>query len=147
MIQGGDPESKKAGKGQRLGGGGPSYTIPSEIVNGNVHIYGALAAARQGDDVNPLKASSGSQFYIVHGKPVSENQIEILEQQKGYKLTPEQKKTMMEKGGTPLLDREYTVFGQVIDGLNIIDKIAATQTDGSDRPVEDVKIIKIKIIK
>lgn len=147
MIQGGDPESKSAKKGQRLGSGGPGYTVPAEFVNGLVHIKGALSAARQGDAVNPEKRSSGSQFYIVQGKPLSANQLDQMEWQKGYKYTAEQREILTTQGGTPFLDKEYTVFGQVVKGMEIIDKIASVQTDGADRPLEDVRILKVRVIK
>jgi cyclophilin family peptidyl-prolyl cis-trans isomerase len=147
MVQGGDPDSKTAKQGQRLGSGGPSYTIPAEFVNDLVHVKGALSAARQGDGVNPQKRSSGSQFYLVHGRPVSEIQLDGIETQKNYKLSPENRELYKTQGGTPFLDKEYTVFGQVIKGLDVIDKIAAVKTDGSDRPVEDVKILKVRVIK
>lgn len=147
MIQGGDPDSKTAKKGQRLGVGGPGYTVPAEFVDGLVHIKGALAAARQGDAVNPEKRSSGSQFYLVQGKPLSAAQLDQMEWQKGYKYTPEQREILTTQGGTPFLDKDYTVFGQIVKGLNIIDKIATVPTDNADRPVEDVKIIKVRVIK
>ncbi len=147
MVQAGDPDSKTAKSGQRLGVGGPSYTIPAEIMDGLVHTKGALSAARQGDGVNPQKRSSGSQFYLVHGRPLTEIQLEGIENQKGYKLSEENKELYKTLGGTPSLDKEYTVFGQVIKGLEVIDKIAAVKTDGADRPTQDVKILKVRVIK
>ncbi|MBP6398453.1 MAG: peptidylprolyl isomerase [Saprospiraceae bacterium] len=147
MIQGGDPDSKNAKKGQRLGVGGPGYTVPAEFVDGLIHIKGALSAARQGDAVNPEKRSSGSQFYLVQGKPLSAAQLDQMEWQKGYKYTDEQREILTTQGGTPFLDKDYTVFGQIVKGLDIIDKIAGVQTDGADRPLEDVKIIKVRVIK
>jgi cyclophilin family peptidyl-prolyl cis-trans isomerase len=147
MIQGGDPDSKEAAKGQRLGVGGPGYTLPAEFIDGLVHIKGALCAARLGDQSNPKKESSGSQFYIVQGKPVQKNQLEMYEIEKGIKYSSEQKDIFALQGGTPVLDREYTIFGQVVEGMDIIDKIASTQTDAADRPVEDIKIIKLRIVK
>ena len=146
MIQGGDPDSKNAAEGQPLGMGGPGYTVPAEFVDSMVHVKGALAAARMGDAGNPKKASSGSQFYIVQGKPVEEAMINRMETMKGTHYTPEQKKMYAEIGGTPFLDREYTVFGHVVKGLDVIDKIAAVQKDGRDRPAKDVKM-KIRVIK
>lgn len=147
MVQGGDPDSKNAIPGRRLGVGGPGYTIPAEFVDTLVHIKGALAAARQGDGGNPLKASSGSQFYIVQGKPWGEGQLENFELQKGIKYTDEAKNIMITVGGTPALDKEYTVFGMVVKGLEVIDEIAESSTDGVDRPTIDVKILSVKVIK
>jgi cyclophilin family peptidyl-prolyl cis-trans isomerase len=147
MIQGGDPESREASAGKRLGGGGPGYTISAEIVDTLVHIKGALAAARTGDSVNPQKASSGSQFYIVHGKPVLANQLESLEIQKGIKYSERDRAIMTEVGGSPFLDKEYTVFGKVINGLEVIDKIASVRTGTGDRPESDIKILSISILK
>ncbi|MBL0026597.1 MAG: peptidylprolyl isomerase [Saprospiraceae bacterium] len=146
MIQGGDPNSKNAANGTGLGSGGPGYTIPAEFSDTLFHVKGALAAARQGDAVNPDKASSGSQFYIVQGRPVLSSQLENLELQKGIKYSAKAKDIMTNTGGTPSLDKEYTVFGQVVKGMDIIDKISENETDGSDRPLTDIKIIKIKII-
>ncbi|MCH2083762.1 MAG: peptidylprolyl isomerase [Saprospiraceae bacterium] len=146
MVQGGDPKSKNARKGQPLGSGGPGYTIPAEFVDSLVHVRGALAAARMGDNVNPEKASSGSQFYIVHGRPVNEESLNRIESQKGIRYSKRQREIYNEKGGTPFLDREYTVFGQVIEGLDVIDKIAKSQTDNRDRPIENVEM-KIRVIK
>ena len=146
MVQGGDPDSKNAAAGQPLGMGGPGYTVPAEFVDSLVHIKGALAAARTGDGGNPKRASSGSQFYIVHGKPVEESMIARIEAMKGIHYTPDQKKYYAQVGGTPFLDRDYTVFGQIVKGLDILDKIAAVQKDGRDRPTKDVKM-KIRVIK
>ena len=143
MIQGGDPQSKNSTEGVSLGSGGPGYTIPAEFVDTLVHVKGALAAARTN---NPKKESSGSQFYIVQGKKMTAEQVAMMEAQKGIHYTPEQKKAFMEEGGTPFLDREYTVFGHVIKGLDVIDKISAVQKDGRDRPVKDIKM-KIRVIK
>jgi peptidyl-prolyl cis-trans isomerase B (cyclophilin B) len=146
MVQGGDPKSKNARKGQPLGSGGPGYTVPAEFVDSLVHVKGALAAARMGDNVNPEKASSGSQFYIVHGRKVNEEALNRIESQKGVRYSKRQREIYKEKGGTPFLDREYTVFGQVIEGLDVIDKIAKSQTDNRDRPGENVEM-KIRVIK
>jgi cyclophilin family peptidyl-prolyl cis-trans isomerase len=143
MIQGGDPNSRNAEPGIPLGGGGPDYKIPAEFVDTLVHTKGALAAARTN---NPMKESSGSQFYIVQGKKMSSEQVDYIESQKGFRYTPEARKAFIELGGTPFLDREYTVFGHIIKGLEVIDKIAAVQKDGRDRPTKDVKM-KIRVIK
>ena len=139
MIQGGDPNSKNAKPGQQLGSGGPGYTVPAEFNKNLIHKKGALAAARLGDQGNPTKASSGSQFYIVQGKKVPAAQL-------GSTYTPEQKKIYETLGGVPFLDTQYTVYGEITEGLDVIDKIAAVQKDGSDRPVKDVTMT-IKIVE
>lgn len=144
MIQGGDPQSRNAHPGKRLGSGGPGYTIPHEI--GSPHFKGTLAAARQGNAANPKKNSSGSQFYIVQGQPMSDTELTSFEQQKGFKYNEVQRNKYIELGGTPMLDGEYTVFGEVVEGMEVIDKIASVQTDHSDRPVEDVWMV-IKRVK
>lgn len=141
MLQGGDPTSKDAAPGTPLGMGGPGYEIDAEI--GALHMKGALAAARNG---NPQKRSSGSQFYVVHGQPVTEAALDQMAQRKNQAYTPEQKQLYVELGGTPQLDFDYTVFGEVVEGYDVIDAIAAVPTDGSDRPVQDVKM-KVSVIK
>lgn len=138
MVQGGDPESKGAAPGKSLGSGGPGYRIDAEI--GAVHYKGALAAARTGGASNPQKMSSGSQFYIVQGRAVTAANLENLAKNKGIEYTPAQIQRYEEVGGTPNLDAEYTVFGEVIEGLDVIDKIAAVQTGARDRPAQDVKM-------
>lgn len=147
MIQGGDPDSRNAAPGKRLGEGGPDYTIPAEFHPALFHKKGALAAARLSDNINPKKESSGSQFYIVQGKIFTQEQLDMYEKRMGIKFSPEQRKAYTTTGGTPHLDGSYTVFGEVIEGLEIVDKIAAVQTDKNDRPIEDVKILSVKIIK
>ena len=146
MVQGGDPASKDAPPGQPLGIGGPGYQVPAEFVDSLVHVKGALAAARQGDQVNPERESSGSQFYIVQGKPLSDAELDQMENRKGIRYTPEQREAYKTLGGTPFLDRDYTVFGRVIDGLEVLDKIATVETDNRDRPKRDVKM-KMEVIK
>lgn len=141
MIQGGDPDSKTAKPGQMLGQGGPGYTVPAEFVPDLVHIKGAVAAARLGDQMNPEKASSGSQFYIVQGQQVNEQVLAQMEQMRRFQYSPEQKELYLRTGfGTPFLDREYTVFGYVVDGLDVIDKIAQVKGDANNRPLQDVKM-------
>jgi len=202
MIQAGDPASKNADKGVKLGSGGPGYTIPAEINPNFIHKKGALAAARKADIANPQKASSGSQFYIVQGRKISDDQLDQTESKinnslktqrvKDFLALPQNKKTkdelikyqkdknqvkidslikVIEKityvsskskeftytvqqreiyktlGGTPFLDMDYTVFGEVVDGLDVLDKISVVKTLPGDRPAEDVRIISIKQIK
>ncbi len=137
MIQGGGQEGKM---------NDPGYTIPAEFVPAHFHKKGALAAARKGDQVNPKKASSGSQFYIVHGMVMQPAQIDMFEKQTGKKVSAERRKVYSTIGGTPHLDDDYTVFGEVTKGLEVIDKIAAVQTAAGDRPVKDVKM-KITVVK
>ncbi len=138
MVQGGDPDSRGAAPGVMLGQGGPGYTLPAEI--GAPHIKGALAAARLGGPANPGKESSGSQFYVVQGRPVPEAQLNSLEQQKNIKYNEAQRQLYAELGGTPGLDGDYTVFGEVVEGLEVIDKLAAVATDGGSRPREDLQM-------
>ncbi len=210
MIQGGDPESKGAAAGVQLGGGGPGYTIPNEIQPGLYHKKGALCAARQGDQVNPQKRSSGSQFYIVTGKVTSKTQLQSMcetanqksedmligqclqdpantefmnryselqklyqtgdpaSQQKAeedfaalieevrpialkdyepFEYSEEQIKVYETVGGTPFLDNNYTVFGEVIEGMDIVDKLGMVETAPGDRPKEDVVILSMEIIE
>ena len=199
MVQAGDPESKNAPKGKMLGSGVVGYTVPAEFVYPKYfHKKGALSAARQGDEVNPKKESSGCQFYIVTGKVFNDSTLLNMEQQKNqnkvteafnalaqkhmkeiYKMrkandqdglyalqdtlfiqaeaeaakqpdfhfTPEQIKAYTTVGGTPHLDGEYTVFGEVVEGMDIVDKIQQVKTDRSDRPEEDVKIINVSVIE
>lgn len=199
MVQAGDPESKNAEKGVQLGAGGPGYTIPAEFVYPKYfHKRGALSAARQADQVNPERKSSGSQFYIVTGKKYGKYDLQdlekqlndqqgqgifdklcsenidsimklqqagdrdgllklqdelvaktdaILKEQGPFKFTKEQVDAYMGDGGTPFLDNQYTVFGEVIDGMKTVDKIESAGTDMSDRPRKDIRIITMEIIK
>jgi peptidyl-prolyl cis-trans isomerase B (cyclophilin B) len=152
MIQAGDPESKKAGPGKPLGNGGPGYTIPAEIRTSIFHKKGALAAARMGDDVNPERRSSGSQFYIVQGRVFNDRQLDSIQtvRLKGYQLPQQHRDTYKTIGGTPQLDQNYTVFGEVVKGFDVLDKIANTATSRGpdrDRPIEDMRIISVRLIK
>lgn len=196
MIQGGDPDTRNAQPGQKLGNGGPGYTIDPEFNPKLIHKRGALAAARLGDNINPGKKSSGSQFYIVQGQVIPPNQVsafvddqnkqlaqkmmnqlamgkrdslmlfqknndkpgfdKLVERlkheavtqatQNPYKLTDEQYRIYTTIGGSPSLDGEYTVFGEVIEGLAVIDAIAAQQTGPNDRPVKDIRM-EVKVLK
>jgi len=199
MVQAGDPDSKNAEKYAQLGTGGPGYTIPAEFVYPQYfHKRGALSAARQGDQVNPERNSSGSQFYIVTGKKYSKFQLQdleeqldkqqgqtifnllcgqnidkireiqssgdqdslmrlqdelvaktehILKEQGPFKFTKEQVEAYTTVGGTPFLDNQYTVFGEVVDGMKVVEKIESAGTDTYDRPRKDISIITMEIIK
>lgn len=199
MIQAGDPDSKGAPKGQMLGSGDVGYTVPAEFVYPQLfHKKGALAAARQGDNVNPEKASSGCQFYIVTGRVFNDSTLQAMEEQKtqnkftsvfnslaqkhmkeiyqlrrnndqeglmnlqdsifgetqklladepAFKFTEEQRQAYTTVGGTPHLDGEYTVFGEVIEGLDVVDEIQQVATNASDRPEEDIVIKKVSIVE
>jgi peptidyl-prolyl cis-trans isomerase B (cyclophilin B) len=145
MIQGGDPDSKQAHPGDMLGNGDVGYTIPPEFQLDLFHRKGALAAAR---DDRPDKASSGCQFYIVQGKVLTDEQLDKIEQTRlgGRKIPLDQRRVYKTEGGVPHLDQSYTVFGQVIRGMEVIDKIAALKTDNNDRPLQDVPM-KVRVIR
>ena len=154
MIQGGDPDSKYARKGEMLGEGDLGYRIDAEIMpERHIHRRGVLAAAREGDDVNPAMASSASQFYIVWGKIYTSEELqrykEVYEARMGrpMNLTPEQEAVYTSVGGTPHLDGAYTVFGEVVEGLDVVDRIQRVRCDRNDRPLKDVRIIKVELIK
>ena len=153
MIQGGDPDSKNAAPGVFLGEGDRPYTVPAEfrLEEGIFHRRGVLAAAREGDDVNPEQRSSAMQFYIVWGKVFDDagldNIQKRLDERTGgrVKLTTEMREVYKTVGGTPHLDGQYTVFGEVVSGLDVVDAIQQVQTYGNDRPVEDVRIIRARL--
>lgn len=152
MIQGGDPSSKRAAAGQPLGNGGPGYTIPAEFRATLFHKKGVIAAARMSDNVNPQKNSSGSQFYIVQGKKFTDGGLDSTERFRlnGRKIPPGNREVYKTIGGTPHLDQGYTVFGETVKGLDVLDKIAAAETSKGtdrDRPLQDIRIIKAKLIK
>lgn len=146
MAQGGDPQSRGADSGVGLGSGGPGYTIPAEIDPQFIHVKGALAAARQGDQVNPERRSSGSQFYIVQGRDVSvqmlQGVVRSISQATGgpFAYTPDQIASYEELGGTPHLDMQYTVFGRVIEGIEVLDAICSSAVARSNRPLEDISM-------
>jgi peptidyl-prolyl cis-trans isomerase B (cyclophilin B) len=153
MIQSGDPDSKYGHPGKPMsqgGSGGPGYTIPAEFRPYLFHQRGALGAARMGDDVNPTRASSGSQFYIVEGKRWTDAGLDSTERfrLKGWKIPPDQRAVYKEQGGSPHLDQQYTVFGEVVKGMEVVDSIAAVKTSGppADRPLTDVRILQMKLV-
>ncbi|MEN9569299.1 MAG: hypothetical protein RL172_530 [Bacteroidota bacterium] len=137
MIQGGDPDTKNAIPGQRVGMGGVGYTVPAEFDSLLYHKKGALCAARS---ENPAKASSGCQFYLVHGKTYNDAQLDMIERANNNYFSPAKRMTYKMLGGTPTLDKNYTVFGQVETGLEVIDKIAMMPADNYNRPLEDVRM-------
>lgn len=195
MIQGGDPDSKLAKPGEALGNGGPGYTIPAEFQSHLFHKKGTLAAAREGDRVNPERRSSGSQFYLVQGEKFTDEELDqvelrindmlkqsaffkFLEEERAaaiincevvdmakiqeiaslraeeefinmqaYKIPLNQREVYKTLGGTPHLDQNYTVFGEIVEGMDVLDKIAVTETDNKNRPVKDIRIIFIEIVK
>ena len=146
MVQGGDSHSVDAEKGQRLGTGGPGYTLPAEFNEHLFHKKGALSAARRGDQENPEKRSSGSQFYIVQGRVFTPEELNIMAKRGMATFSSEVAEIYTTTGGTPHLDGSYTVFGEVVEGLDILDRIAVVQTDSYDRPLEDV-VYTISLIR
>ena len=148
MIQGGDPDSKNAAAGKPLGNGGPAYRIPAEFRQTLFHRKGVIAAAR---DNNPEKASSGSQFYITQGKIFTDAGLDSVETYRlKRKIPANHREVYKTAGGVPHLDQNYTVFGEVVKGLDVVDKIADVKTSkgaDKDRPIENVTIIKAKLIK
>lgn len=154
MIQAGDPESKRQEPGKLYGEGDLGYTIPAEISSEIFHKKGVLAAAREGDRVNPERKSSACQFYIVVGKRFTDQELDKVEQRiakatgiKDYKISPEKREVYRTSGGTPHLDMQYTVFGEVLKGMDIAEGISKTETDQNDRPLKDICIISAKVSK
>lgn len=144
MIQGGDPNSKDSSLADQWGQGGPGYTLEAEIKEGHFHKKGVIAAARMGDKTNPSRASSGSQFYIVQGAKYNQQSLDYIEKQiraatknLEFKFSEETRKVYEEVGGAPHLDMQYTVFGEIISGLDVVDKIAMLQTGAQDKPLID----------
>ncbi len=148
MIQAGDPNSKNAKSNEHLGNGGPNYMIPPELDPMYFHKKGALAAARLPDNVNPKKESSGSQFYIVVGQIFSKATLDnLVKTGKHEPFAQEEIEAYTTIGGTPHLDLQYTVFGEVVSGLDVVDKISSVQTDPYNRPLKDILIKKAYILK
>ena len=147
MVQAGDPNSRNAPAGMNLGNGGPSYTIPAEIHADHFHKRGALAAARLPDQVNPDKNSSGSQFYVVQGRTFSASELKSLEKSGRHTtFTTEQLEAYTTAGGAPHLDNAYTIFGEVTEGMNVIDSIAELPADSYNRPLNNVRIIRATVV-
>jgi len=154
MIQAGDSASRHAQPGQLLGDSPEGYTVPQEISYPRLfHKRGAVGAAREGDDVNPSRASSAAQFYIVFGRRFNDDMLDRVQQRldestKGMvRLTPEVRQAYKAHGGTPHLDGQYTVFGEVVQGLSAVQSIEWVETDKNDRPLQDVRIIKATVVK
>lgn len=147
MVQAGDINSKDATLDKHLGDGELGYTIPAEIVYPkHFHKRGALCAARMPDEENPEKASSANQFYIVTGQYFTEMELDKMDKENDTQLTAEQKKAYMLEGGMPHLDGEYTVFGEVVSGMKVVDKIQFVETTAEDRPIKNIKIKSMKIV-
>lgn len=154
MIQAGDPASRRAPAGEMLGGSDAGNLIPAEIVYPALaHTRGALAAARTPDTVNPERKSSGSQFYIVWGKPFDSETLDRIQQDvtaatNGKVVIPDSLRALYQTtGGTPFLDGQYTVFGRVTEGLEVVEAIQGVETDPADRPLEDVRILSAEVVQ
>jgi cyclophilin family peptidyl-prolyl cis-trans isomerase len=151
VVQGGDPNSRTAHPGQPLGDSGLPYTVPAEFRVSLFHKRGVLAAARESDDINPQKASSSAQFYIVQGKKYTDSALDSVEIKRlKRKIPAAQREVYKSLGGVPFLDQNYTIFGEVVSGMATIDKIAAEPTskgEDKDRPLHDVRILSERLIK
>lgn len=146
IIQGGDPNSKNAKSGQVLGDGGSKKTIPAEFDTSLFHKKGAMGMARETDDINPKKASSSVQFYIVDGRTFTNMEMNRIEEQFHIKLPENHREVYRTVGGAPFLDMNYTVFGEVVNGFYVIDKIANAPRDKNNRPLQDIRM-KITLMK
>lgn len=149
MIQAGDEKSRKDADSTKFQ---KSYTLPAEFNSSLFHKKGVIAAARMGDNVNPQKESSGTQFYIVQGKKFTDAGLDSVEtfRLKGRKIPDQQRTTYKTTGGAPHLDQNYTVFGELVSGIEVVDKIASTKTtgrEGGDKPVQDIRILKTTMVK
>lgn len=140
MIQGGDPDSKNAKPGALLGEGGLKYTIPAEFDTSLFHKRGALAAAREADENNPKKASSPTQFYIVDGKTYTNDEMDMMEKRFHISIPQDHREFYKTIGGDPFLDMNYTVFGEVVSGMDVVEKIANAPKDENNRPLHDIKM-------
>lgn len=147
MIQGGDVKSKNAPFGKMLGDGDLGYTVPAEFDSILFHGKGALAAARMGDNVNPKRESSASQFYIAQGQRFTDKQLDLMERGMKRKFPPKAREAYKTIGGVPHLDGSYTVFGQMTEGMSVLDSISKVPVDQRDRPIKDLRIKSVQIIK
>lgn len=154
MVQAGDPDSREAQPYQMLGDGGLPYTLPLELALPHIYHYrGALAAARLGDDENPERRSSSTQFYVVWGKTFAPSELSTMKQRiadatgRTDIITPAMAADYEKRGGTPHLDGQYTVFGEVVDGLEVINQMQRVKTDSNNRPLEDIRILSAKVVE